>query len=615
MKESLILKIKERINEIENEETINQEKIEYLNKHRINYQYLSELNFKELLKIFFLTISNIDYDYLCEATEYLDDVLDKINELVVEPFGDLLNDLLYFVEEGRFDEIMVDSEDELINLQITDSAYNLLIFLFTKNKEENDVDFLKYNIFMSFLNEQSKISAVIYINKLLEIKGYKTKFGKKLIEYKEVINIIKNDCPELFETLSIMQKALNDLNDKNKKDKLNKNKKLNELKKIITQIEKEKLINIEDFIKVINEEELLRLILIYNNKLLSKEYIRKKQINNDLKSNDFSIKDEILNRYNFKLNIDNIKINNDELESKLILINDELSEIKKYTNIVSKLINDISYKNLETLCRLVKNNKLNTIFIAENIDMLIEPIKGNNCISNINLLLENNINILQIIKNDQSVLFMDNNKLNEIINIYNKYGINLSNEYYNYKFLKENYSYIIDYFIEIGEYDLIKENASLITDKSNIIIKRCLIYKALGNKCANEQGKLRGSLRKRENFILDDNIVNETIIPNYEIIIPEDILKVLSNEVENTDCNIDLSFLEQFKIDDVSYKIGTLIVSKYKILKNLTILYKNKMYEKYKFNDLLIYSCIYNYPNIIDIKTLNNIKQKAKKLI
>ena len=82
-----------------------QDKLKYLNKHIINYQYLSDLDFKDLLKIFFYTISNIDYDFLSEASEYLNDVFDKINELVVDPFEDLLNDLLYFVEENRIDEI------------------------------------------------------------------------------------------------------------------------------------------------------------------------------------------------------------------------------------------------------------------------------------------------------------------------------------------------------------------------------------------------------------------------------------------------------------------------------------------------------------------------------
>ena len=206
--------------------------------------------------------------------------------------------------------------------------------------------------------------------------------------------------------------------------------------------------------------------------------------------------------------------------------------------------------------------------------------------TNIEILKDNQINISKIIKYDETILFIDNKKLKNIINIYLKYDINLTNDYYNFEFLKEDYSNIIDKFIEIGEYNFIKENASLINPDSNIIIKRCILYKEIGNNCFNEQGKLRGNLRKEENFLLNDLDVSETIIENFLSIIPKEIIEILNSDNEMIDLNLNLNCLEEYKLDNYSYKFGNMIISKFKILKNLKILYKNNINDYYNFDEL-----------------------------
>ena len=121
MKDIIISKINDIINSISSEKLENEDKLEYLNKHTISYQYLTELDFSDLLKIFFLTLSNIDYDYLFEATDYLNEELEKLNEITVTPFADLLDDLLFYVDNHRFEELYVDNYNDFLNLNINDS--------------------------------------------------------------------------------------------------------------------------------------------------------------------------------------------------------------------------------------------------------------------------------------------------------------------------------------------------------------------------------------------------------------------------------------------------------------------------------------------------------------
>ena len=214
-------------------------------------------------------------------------------------------------------------------------------------------------------------------------------------------------------------------------------------------------------------------------------------------------------------------------------------------------------------------------------------------------------------------MFFNNDYLDKLISIYSDYGINLSGEISNYKFLSSDYSYIIDKFIEIGEYDLIVNNPSLINEDSNIIIKRCVFYKDINESIINEQGKLVGSLRKESSFPLNDKELNESIMENYEELISKEVIDVLDNIDLSDNKNIDLKLLYNYRVNDCIYNVNGFIVSINKVKRNMSILLNSELKELYPFNELLFYAIIYRYPklitrdNIIMLRNLLEIKTKT----
>ena len=615
MNKELIEKLNSKISQIENSIYEDEEKYEYLKKYTYTYQELSKLSISELFKVFYLAFTNISYQQLNSYINYLEEEFNKIEEPALDSFKSLLDDFDYYLEKEKFDNLFIKAENKksaykiFESLDLREKSFNILEFIFSDNEE---LDYEKYNLFLKFFDHKAKIVIGDSVSDIIEIKILKRKFGyQKIYKDKNITEMIKKGYPDLFNIIDELNKTIHDMKTKIKKNKSNTEKKLETYKNILNNINLRKHIDLKKIENYIDDSDLLSSIIIYNCNVNNEIYFSVKDNYNSLNNNEFSKKDEILSKLGFKLNINKIEIENEELERKLKEINKYFPELKKYNNIVLKIINNLEYHNFIKIIELYKTNDLTETFILNNIDIITNKETLNNLLMNIELLKSNNINILRIIKYDESILYINYNKIKNIVDTYLLYGINLNNDYYNFEFLKEDYSYIIDKFIEIGEYNLIQNNASLISNNSDIIIKRCLIYKEIGNNCLNEQEKLRGSLRKEDNFILTDDLVKETIIDNYDTIIPEDILNVL--KLNNcTYLNDTLDILDKYKLNDISYKFDNIIISKYKVIKNINKLIQNNLNNKYSYSDLLIYSILYNYPNTIDTNILNNVKEKAK---
>ena len=211
---------------------------------------------------------------------------------------------------------------------------------------------------------------------------------------------------------------------------------------------------------------------------------------------------------------------------------------------------------------------------------------------------------------------MDNNKVYSILKKYYEYGINFNTDIYNFDFLTEDYSYIIDKYIEIGEYELIKNNPTLIIEDSSSIIKRCIFSKRIDEPIKNEQNKLRGLLRRENSFYIDDSELEECVMENYKELLPIDILECLDNKVDIEKKDL-LKSLNKYLINEYSYNIGGLIISKNKVINNMNLLLSNEMEKKYNYDELVYYSIIYGYPMIIskdiikELRKIFNIKTKT----
>ena len=210
-------------------------------------------------------------------------------------------------------------------------------------------------------------------------------------------------------------------------------------------------------------------------------------------------------------------------------------------------------------------------------------------------------------------MFLDNEYLSKLLYGYSLYDINFASDTKNFEFLINDMSYIVDKYIEIGEYNLIKNNISLLNSSSLMIIKRCIFNKEINEPIINKDGKLFGSLRKEENYYLSDNELNESIIENSTDIIPLEINDILKKYDSYIVTNITLPELDKFIINKYCYKFGDLIISKNKVLRNYTILKTCEYNELIPDNEMIFYSILYNYPNTISYNDINNIKNILNK--
>ncbi len=362
------------------------------------------------------------------------------------------------------------------------------------------------------------------------------------------------------------------------------------------------------------DPKLRTLTIIYNSKFESIKYNAELNREKSLRSINISDIKKILIDYNINIDESSI-ISSDNLLEKVKLIDKFLPTIKSYSNLVLYFINELDLNTLSKLVNLISINLINEKYILDNIYYFINN-KLNNFVSNIAKLGNYKCNIKEILDNYKDILFMDTNKLSYLLALYSSYGINLSNKNIDYSILRDDYSDILDEFIEIGEGDLIVKDTRFINPNSKNIVKRAIISKSCGENITNEFNIIRRDILTGDRFIIKEELYDDIIVKNYENFIPEDILEILKTNNESIN-NIDLSLLDRFKINNISFRFESLIISKNKILKNMNKLI-NSGIKRYSYIELLFFSIIYNYPNtidpyeIIEIKSMLGIKSKKK---
>ena len=599
------------IKKINNTVFENQNKLNFLNEINIEYKVLYKESFTDLLKLYYVCFSNQNFLTTNIIFAQLEEYLNRITFSDVLILDKLYNELSNSIKNNEIDNYLIKSEkyeDMVEEFNNIDLDKDIKLFFKKLFINQNIINFDAYNTFIKLLNTNNKLSFLKSIITLFDIGFYYRDNSK--YENKVYFNIEK-EYPGLINTLDSMNNIKLKLLDKKKRFDNDKNKKIEFLNSVKDNIKLNKVIDIKLVNKYIKDDYFIACINHYNNFFIFNDYGNKLREYFKLEENSISEKERILKDYDFYVDYNKISISDEELESKLILINESLIDIKKYNNIVLNLLN-IELIDLKRLINIINLNEIDHLFICDNIDKLSNEILLKYFICNIELLSNSKLNIKNIIKYDSNILFKDTNKLNKLLNIYKKYNINYSDDVFNYEFLNKDYSYIIDKYIEIGEYDLIKDNPSLINDNSNMIIKRCIFNKSINEVIKNDFNKLLGVLRKESSYYISDNRLNECVVENYNYLIPSDILDILNSDViKNSD--IDLSILDRYKVNDYYYLLGNMYISVNKGKNNLS------KFEKIN-NELLFYSIIYNYPNIITLedviilKEILNIKTKTLKI-
>lgn len=592
------------LNKVEDEKFELDADLEYLSKFKYNYESLSKESVSTLFKLFYLCFSRFDINKIDDRITSLREYIDRIKAEDYSMLSIIYDNILNILESGRTIEYLYIKQDtyenmleQFKNLKIEKDIELFIISIFSKN---NKIDFRMYNQALNLLNTMNKLNIFKEVKDLLEIQNAKIEDMSEENRNKTK-KVIRNHFPHLLENISNMNNVYIDLAGKKKKFISNKKRRTNALNSCKESILNNKKVNINEITKFFSNDLLEIYLLEYNNSLVNKEYCN---ILNDIKeldNNQVNLKERILATYECNVDSSKILLDSNELEQYIKLIDKSIPNVKKYNNIMLLLLNKLSLDELAYLLKLINNKLISERFLLDNIIDIISNI--DNFIRNIEL-LKIIFNIKDIVKFDKNILYLNNEYIKYLINIYKMYNINFNSDIHNFDFLKKDYSYQIDKFIEIGLYDLIKNNIGLISNETDIIIKRCLFNKCINEPILNDNNKLCGYIRKEETYLLSDEELVESMLENYTDLIPIDIIEVLSSNVTNFTNNIDA--IDNYLEDDIYYNFDGMLVSKNKVLRNYSKLKDLNISE----SDKILYSILYNYPSVItkgNVCFLNNI--------
>ncbi len=414
---------------------------------------------------------------------------------------------------------------------------------------------------------------------------------------KETQNIIekKYHINELIKELLEKQNKL-----KRFKRKYNKiiDEKINKLNNLISFLDKEEkvFINVEDFDfeEYSFYPELLLEILKRNNKV----YEDLKQENDSKNITTIKEIDKVF--YTYQIPINNFK--KEDISS--LLSNQTLDELDKKLAFLKQYLSFVLEEN--NLPKILKTN----IEILKSIAIYYQTEKlSKQTILSLNILtneeiytkVSNNIKLLPSQKNiNEKVLLLDPNYLRQALLLAKKYSLDLNNEQI---LLSLTNKYIFDYLdilIELNIIDILKTDQSFLNGDLPNIIKRIIICQKLNIKIINKNNKLLSMIKTGNNFYLNENELDEYIENSVINFISSKTLSKLttSQRLELANPPKELDIYEK----NGNYLINGIIISKNKVLRNLTICDS--------LEEAILFGSILGLNDILKIKETIQKKQK-----
>lgn len=256
---------------------------------------------------------------------------------------------------------------------------------------------------------------------------------------------------------------------------------------------------------------------------------------------------------------------------------------------------------------------------------------------NIKLLEECGYDIKDVMKSTITIFIVSNKTLRKNVEELRKYGFpkNLYEIKFKLSGLKGDAIKNIDRFIELDEFNYIKQNTSrLCLEQTSPIFTRLYFAKKL-NKSGQEHYEIKRKTKNKEiltgivsneedttlNSIIDKNTL-ETDYPGIDSY--KEILEFLSQEerkgypYEMSNDELMEEFEKLFKQNQIEYKINDITISRYKAQRIYSLL--TKKFKETKKDQLLLFALTYNsllshdeYEKIkSDIKELSHQKSKEK---
>ena len=215
--------------------------------------------------------------------------------------------------------------------------------------------------------------------------------------------------------------------------------------------------------------------------------------------------------------------------------------------------------------------------------------------------VSNNIKLLPSQKNiNEKVLLLDPNYLRQALLLAKKYSLDLNNEQI---LLSLTNKYIFDYLdilIELNIIDILKTDQSFLNGDLPNIIKRIIICQKLNIKIINKNNKLLSMIKTGNNFYLNENELDEYIENSVINFISSKTLSKLttSQRLELANPPKELDIYEK----NGNYLINGIIISKNKVLRNLTICDN--------LEEAILFGSILGLNDILKIKETIQKKQK-----
>lgn len=443
--------------------------------------------------------------------------------------------------------------------------------------------------------ERKKIKAKVLQN------FFENNFGKQVkVSYDNLVEYYTSLRKQVKEEVSSINKRM---------------KKLENFAYKLSYIDKQGIIKIEDYEEYLFDPEIKRLFIEFCLEHNLNTYKQVEAKNKEYKNNNLNKLEVLFTKYGFNFN--NLFVEEQEviikanetrnIEDVLALIKySDLVFLADYHKEFTKLILDADIKIIKAIDCALKSKIIDKNFIINNLDILYDEDKYKNLSKNINLLTIHGVDLTNITKKNLRVLVADNNVLAVIFELLDEYNFALGIDN-NYDILiNGDLLDIIDNFIELGLYPLLKENQKYLNKDSNNIVKRIIISNLIGFNYINSNNKLIGQVasgnkfyvspEKYDNYIVDEGecYLNPTCVEKLE----SDKRLVISDELKNSDVISKLD--ESYQRSKLVYEINGVIISRNRVLRNLEVL---KDIDNIDITDILYQAIIYKMiPNISDEK-------------
>ena len=319
--------------------------------------------------------------------------------------------------------------------------------------------------------------------------------------------------------------------------------------------------------------------------------------------------------YNFDMLSTSFKDNINSIDTKILQENlDRLSgcHIILSNNNLEYVISYNKIIDIDRLKPFISRGIIYNTVLNNNIMLLTSDEEFNNFNNNIRLLEKYGVSVLDITVEHYDLLFINNEYLRKVFDIYTSYGVKLDNSNI-VRLIDTNNLDIIDLFIEEGYGDFILSNLEYLEDGENIA-KRIHINGLIQTDSVYG-GNINPDLLSEGNFFISDRYLDDACSTKVYHFQNKEIKEILDNSFRNsiseelTSSDLVLKLDSNYKDSNNNiYNFDGIIISRNKVLRNLEAL-KDTNYTDL---DIVFNSIIYN--SLLGVDDLKTISYEVKKI-